>query len=130
MSRVLAVDPGEARLGLAVSDPTGLIARPLRVLSHVTRQLDARKIAEIAADQDAELIVVGVPLDEDGHVGPQARKAIRLIESLRVETILPVEAWDESESTLKATSIEGHKHHLDARAAAVILQEYLDARRG
>jgi putative Holliday junction resolvase len=129
LSRVLAVDPGEARLGLAVSDPTGLVARPLQVIAHASRQLDARKIATIAAEHSAEMIVVGVALDQDGEHGPQARRSLRLMEALKLETDLPIEAWDESGSTQKAISLKGHGDDLDARAAAVILQEYLDVRR-
>lgn len=129
MSRVLAVDPGEVRLGLAVSDPTGLIARPLQVIAHETRQLDARNIARIAADHEVETIIVGVALDQEGEPGPQARRSLRLIEALKLETDLPIEAWDESGSTQTAAALKGHGADLDARAAAVILQEYLDVRR-
>jgi putative Holliday junction resolvase len=129
MSRVLAIDPGEARLGMAISDPTGSIARPLRVIAHKTRQSDARKISEAATEHSATLIVVGVPLDQNGEVGPQARRALRLIEALRLETDVPIEPWDESGSTLAAISLTGRGPDLDARAAAVILQEYLDAER-
>ncbi len=129
MSRVLAIDPGEVRLGVAISDPTGLIARPLMVIRHTSRQMDAHKIAETAAEHAAERIVVGVPLDQDGQFGPQARRAQRLVEALKLETDLPVEAWDESGSTLTAISLTHRGADLDARAAAVILQEYLDARR-
>jgi putative Holliday junction resolvase len=129
MSRVLAVDPGEARLGMAISDPTGLIARPLLVIAHVSRQSDARRIAETAAEHSVDRIVVGVPLDQEGEAGPQARRAQRLIEAIALETDLPVEPWDESGSTLTAISLTRGGDGLDARAAAVILQEYLDARR-
>lgn len=129
MSRILAVDPGEARIGLAISDPTGLIARPLHVITHETRQLDAHKIAEAAADHSVAMIVVGVALDQDGEPGPQARRALRLIEALKLETKLPIDTWDESGSTVTAISLAGRASDLDARAAAVILQEYLDARR-
>jgi putative Holliday junction resolvase len=129
MNRVLAVDPGEVRLGLAISDPTGLIARPLEVLHHTSRREDARKIAATAAEHSAGTIVVGVALDQDGETGHQARRALRLIDALRAETDLPIETWDESHSTLAAIAISGGGAELDARAAAVILQEYLDARR-
>lgn len=129
MTRFLAVDPGEVRIGLAISDPTGLIATPLGVISHKTRKLDARMIAETAAEHSAEAIVVGVPLDLEGQAGPQARRALRLVEALKIETDIPIDTWDESGSTLTARSLKGTTQDLDARAAAVILQEYLDARR-
>jgi putative Holliday junction resolvase len=129
MRRVLAIDPGEARMGVAISDPTGLIARPLRVIAHGSRQTDARRIAQLAAEHGAEEIVVGVALDSEGEAGPQARRALRLIEALRLVTDLPIEGWDESGSTQTAISLSGRADEVDAHAAAVILQDYLDARR-
>jgi len=128
MSRVLAVDPGEVRLGLAVSDPTGAIARPLEVINHKSRQEDARRIARTAAEQSVETVVVGIALDQEGEVGPQARRALRLVEALKLETKLPIETWDESGTTAAARAMGGTSENLDARAAAVILQEFLDAR--
>jgi putative Holliday junction resolvase len=129
MSRVLAVDPGEARIGLAISDPTGTIARPLLVLRHSARRQDVLKILDTAAEYDVEKILVGVALNMEGEIGPQARKALRLVETLRSEGNLPVLTWDESGSTLAAQ--RGHKRDpmLDARAAAVFLQEFLDAQK-
>lgn len=127
MSRFLAVDPGEARLGLAVSDPTGAIARPLKVLRHESRARDAERIVAIAHEEGAEAIVVGVAYDDSGHEGPQARRALRLIEALRHAGAAAVEAWDESGSTQAALAI-GNDAMTDARAAAFILQGFLDAR--
>ncbi len=124
---VLAVDPGEARLGIAVSDPTGTIARPERVIRHISRARDAGQIAQIAAEQHAGSILVGLALDQEGRVGPQARRAIRLVEALRAVTPLPVETWDESGSTLAAQRGSARDSLLDARAAAVFLQDFLDA---
>jgi len=122
--RVLAVDPGEVRIGLAVSDPTCLIARPLKVIRHASRQLDAEAILAEAVSQGAGTIVVGIALDMEGEIGPQARRALRLVEVLRSLSDLLVTTWDESGSTLAA----GKRDALvDARAAAVILQEYLNA---
>lgn len=125
---ILAVDPGEARIGLAVSDPEGRIARPLRVLRHTSRPADARAIAEEAKTLGAALLLVGLPLDEEGESGPQARKAIRLADALRAQTSIPVEMWDESGSTQAAAALRHSKTEIDARAAALILQDYLDAR--
>lgn len=124
---VLAVDPGEARLGIAISDPTGTIARPERVIRHTSRAQDAGQIAQIAVEQHAGSILVGLALDDEGRVGPQARKAIRLVEALRAITPLQVETWDESGSTLTARRGVDKDSMLDARAAAVFLQDFLDA---
>ena len=72
--KVLGVDPGEKRIGLAISDPTGTLARPLRVIKHQAREEDAKQIAVAAVEEGAQMIVVGQPLSSDGTVGPQARK--------------------------------------------------------
>ncbi len=128
MSRVLAVDPGEARIGLAVSDPSQTLARPLKVIRHKSRKQDAAAIVRTALELEASTIVVGVAYDIDSESGPQARKALRLVEVLRSMTDIPIEIWDESGSSLAAARGRAADRILDARAAAVILQEYLDAK--
>jgi putative Holliday junction resolvase len=126
-TRVLAVDPGEARLGLAVSDPSQTIARPLKVIRHISRAKDAQAIVDIARREGAEAIVVGIAYDSRGEVGPQARRAQRLAAALRETGFPRVETWDESGSTEEALAFRGADEMIDARAAAVILQSYLDA---
>jgi len=133
--RILAVDPGEKRLGIAISDPTGTIASPLMVVKHVSRTIDAATIAALAAEQAAVRIIVGQALDDEGNPTAQARHAGRLAEAIREQTSLPVELWDESGSTQAAraariamgVSRRKRSGHLDEVAAAVILQSYLDA---
>jgi putative Holliday junction resolvase len=133
--RILAVDPGEKRLGIAVSDPTGTTARPLLVLKHVSRLIDAAEIARLATEHEVVRIIIGQALDEEGGGTPQARHAARLAEAVREQTTLPVELWDESGSTQAAraariamgVSRRKRSGHLDEVAAAVILQSYLDA---
>lgn len=127
MTRTLAVDPGEERIGLAISDPSGTIARPLAVVHHQSRSVDAQRIAAAAQEHDVQRIVVGVALDRDGRAGPQARRALRLVAQLRQATTLEIATWDESGSTLQAQRMTHAAAPLDARAAAVILQEFLDA---
>jgi putative holliday junction resolvase len=135
MARIMAVDPGEKRIGIAVSDLTGTIANPLTVLEHIGRAIDAARIAETAREHEAVLIVVGQPLDIDGMIGPQARKSQRLGEAIRQQTSTPVVYWDESGSTQIArgariqmgVSKANRKGHMDELAATVILQSYLDA---
>ncbi len=127
MSRIIAVDPGDKRHGLAISDPTGLIARPLLVLEHTSRAGDAREIVLAAEEHGADMILVGIPYDSEGNPGPQARKALRLAEALGETTTIPILTWDESGSTQAALQIHKADQLLDARAAAVILQEYLNA---
>ncbi len=133
--RILAVDPGEKRLGIAVSDPTGTIANPLTVLKHTARELDAATIAALAQEQEAVKIIVGQALDEEGGETPSSRHAARLAEAIQRQTELPVELWDESDSTQAARSAyiemgvprRKRSGHLDQIAATVILQTYLDA---
>jgi putative Holliday junction resolvase len=128
-SPVLSVDPGEVRIGLAISDPTRTIARPLEVMRHTSRAADVLGILDRVARQGAGAIVVGVAMNSEGEVGPQARRGLRLAEALRQRTSVPVETWDESGSTQAARRGGRDDPMLDARAAAVILQEYLNAHR-
>ncbi|MCI0519995.1 MAG: Holliday junction resolvase RuvX [Chloroflexi bacterium] len=133
--RILAVDPGEARLGLALSDPAGVIASPLGVLTHLSRAVDAAAIAQSARENDAGLILVGQSLDAEGQPTPQARRAARLAAAIRAQTSTPVLLWDEYGSTQAARSARQalgasrsrRRGHLDELAATYILQTYLDA---
>jgi putative Holliday junction resolvase len=133
--RILAVDPGDKRIGIALSDPTRMIARPLVVLQHTSRLIDSASIAGLAADHGATLIIVGQALGDEGQLTPQARHAVHLAEAIKEQTNLPVELWDESGSTQAARAsrlamgVSRRKRggHLDEVAAAVILQSYLDA---
>jgi putative holliday junction resolvase len=132
--RILAVDPGDRHLGIALSDPTGTIANPLTIIKHIARLLDAALIVELAQENEVGLIVVGQALDEDGNPGFQARKASRLAEAIKEQTPLPVELWDESGSTQEARSARiamggsrrSRKGHMDELAATVILQNYIE----
>ena len=133
--RILAIDPGEKHLGVAISDPTGTIANPLTVITHVARLVDAATIAGLALDKEAGLIVIGQALDDEGEPTPQSRRAVRFAEAVRLQTSLPVELWDESGSTQAArearfamgVSRRKRRGHLDDLAATVILQSYLDS---
>ena len=133
--RIMAIDPGEKRIGIALSDPTGTIANPLTVLNHVARAIDAATIASLAEEHEAGLIIVGEALDDEGQPTPQSRRAMRLADAIRLQTSLPVRMWDESGSTQAArqarvamgVSRRQRAGHLDELAATVILQTYLDA---
>jgi putative Holliday junction resolvase len=127
MARILAIDPGDVRIGLAISDPTGLIARPLKIIEHSSQPEDVRRILEEAHSLQTELILVGLPLNHEGEVGPQARKSLKLAEALRQAASIPVETWDESGTTKRALEYGGGDDMIDARAAAFLLQDYLDA---
>jgi putative Holliday junction resolvase len=133
--RVLAVDHGEKRIGLALSDATGVLASPLKVIVHVSRLADAALVAALAAEQDAALIVVGQSFDEDGHPNAAGRRAARFAEALKTQADIPVVMWDESFSTQDARSAriaagasrKKRAGHLDELAAVMILQSYLDS---
>lgn len=133
--RILAVDPGDVRIGLAISDPTGTIARSLGVIRHIARAIDAATIAQIAIEQGAVRIIVGQALDDQGLPTPQGRKSARLAEAIQQQTSIPVELWDESGSTNKAQETrqlmrvprKQRRGHLDDLAAVIILQDYLEA---
>src|SRR5574341_777938 len=135
--RVLAVDHGEKRIGLAISDETGSLARPLTILPHASRGLDAAQVAEIAGQQHAALIVIGQSFDEAGLPNAAGRRAARFAEVLRGRTNIPLLMWDESLSTQDAKAarlVRGvprkrRASPADALAAAMILQSYLDSRR-
>ena len=132
--RALGVDPGEKHLGLAVSDDTGLVARPLATLRHVSRAEDAARIAAEAQAQGAGLIAIGYALDSDGQPGPQARHAEKLAEALRALTAVPVVLHDESFSSQEAAEgmraagkkRRARREQIHAAAAAALLQSYLD----
>jgi len=131
------VDHGEKRIGLALSDSTGTIASPLKVIEHVSRLLDAAQVAEIASENEVQLIVVGQSFDEAGNPNLAGRRAARFADELRNQTNVPVELWDESFSTQTAraarvelgVSRKKRAGHQDAFAAVVILQSYLEAKR-
>ncbi len=135
--RILAVDHGEKRIGLALSDPTATLASPLVVLTHTARAMDAAQVAALAAEHGVGLILVGQSFDEDGRPNTAGRSAMRFAEALRLQTAIPIEMWDESLSTQDARAsrialgLPRRKRagHHDSLAAVVILQSYLEVNR-
>ena len=135
--RILAVDHGEKRIGLAISDLTGTIASPFKVIEHVSRPIDAAQVANLAAENNAELIVIGQSFDEDGHPNLAGRRAGRFADALKEQTQISIVMWDESFSTQDAraarielgVSRKKRAGHLDELAAQMILQSYLEANR-
>lgn len=135
--RILGLDFGEKRIGLAISDPLGATAQPLEVIDRQSLADDIDRVGEIAARRDTSKIVVGLPLNMDGSVGPQARRVRRFAARLRRELELDVMLWDERLSSAEAERALLHADERrsrrsevrDAVAAAVVLQAYLDAQR-
>jgi putative Holliday junction resolvase len=132
--RILAVDHGEKRIGLALSDPTATIASPFKVINHVSRLMDAAQVANLAAENEVALIVIGQSYDEEGNPNLAGRRAAKFAEALREQTQIPIVLWDESFSTqdARATRIEmgvsrrQRSGHMDELAAVMILKSYLD----
>ena len=132
--KILGIDHGNVRIGVAVSDETGSFARPLTILTHVSRAQDAEETCRLCEKEECGMIVVGVPYDLDGGEGPRARSVLRFLEQLQSVCCVPVIPWDEYFSTkyVIATSIQlkksrsSRREALDDEAAAMILQSYLD----
>lgn len=132
--RVLAVDPGEKRIGLAISDETATLARGLLVLKHKSLMEDCHMIINIAVENNVDRIIVGVPESDDGEERPQSRHAKKIATALSELTSTPILLWDESDSTRMARTLrlesganrKSRSGHLDAVAAAIILQSWLD----
>ncbi len=134
--KLMALDVGLARIGVAVCDPLQLAANPLLVIHRTSRRNDFDRIAELVDKQEIEAVICGLPLNMDGSEGSQARTtrkwAMRLAHALRFLLCrpIPIIFWDERLSTFTARElIAGQTENLaeDAAAAAVILQSYLEA---
>ena len=124
--KVLALDYGKARTGVAVSDPTGAIARPLTVLSDDV----VARVAELVREEEVELVVVGLPLTLRGERGRQVAETERFIDALRRVVDVPVESFDERFTTTLAAQAPRGDAPEDARAAAHLLTGYLTWRSG
>jgi putative Holliday junction resolvase len=128
--RVLAVDVGTARSGLALSDPSGLICRPLDIIEERDHEALARTVAEIATREGAGMVLVGVPRSLRGHPNKQSILSERFAGLLRARFEGQVVMWDERFTTTLARRLSPRGHMPDdARAACYLLQSYLDAPR-
>ncbi len=134
--RVLALDVGDRRIGLAISDPTGLLASPLGAVERGPS--DIEEILQAATDNQADEIVVGLPLTLSGESREQAAKVRRFIRDLERRVDIPIKTVDERLSTVQAQRMlrdaggrrrNRDRGRIDASAAAVILQAYLDSGR-
>ena len=123
--RVLALDYGAARTGVAVSDVTGTLARPVCVVARAATEPGLDRLAELVAEHGAELVVVGRPLTLKGEHGAQARETAAFVEALRERLDVPVETEDERFTTTLAQQTGGRAPE-DALAAAHLLQGFLE----
>jgi putative Holliday junction resolvase len=131
--RILAVDFGDSRTGLAISDTLGMLASPLSVIHEKDMDACVQKVAQAVKENTAEQVVVGNPLNMNGTAGPRSEKAHLFADKLRALVSVPVVMWDERRTTVAAHNImnelnrrgKKRKETIDAAAAALILENYL-----
>ena len=134
MKRVLGIDPGDARMGIAISDDLGMLAHPLETIPVKAGRVRER-ILEIIRDKGIEAIVVGMPRNMDGSFGPAAQKSRDFIEALKAVTTCPIISWDERWTTVSAQrslqeagkKARDQKAMIDQVAAQNLLQSWLDS---
>ena len=135
--RIMAVDYGDSRTGIAVCDKDEILASPLTVITEYNFERCAEKVSELAKKEKAELIVVGHPKNMDGSEGERAQKCSEFAEKVGVLSGIPTELWDERRTTVTAhnylneTNVRGKKRKavVDSVAATVILETYLAFRK-
>jgi putative Holliday junction resolvase len=135
-SRVLALDLGKKRIGMALSDELGVTAQGLETLERTNIREDLARISQLAAERSVSLILMGNPLHMSGREGRQAEYARDFGERLRAASGIPVEFWDERLTTVEAQrvlresgiSIEKRAKAVDRLAAVILLESYLDSR--
>jgi len=131
-TRILGLDVGDIRIGVALSDPQGILASPLTIITRTDEEADAGAVIDIARQNQVGRIIIGLPLSMDGSQGKQAEKVKEFVELLCRHTEVPVEFRDERLSTVSAKRMvqgirkTGKGTRYDAMAAALILQGYLD----
>ena len=127
--KVLALDYGSARTGIAVSDPTGTLARPVCAVRAVGTEQGLAHLLKVIGEHEPDRIVVGLPLTLKGEHGAQAQETDRFVEALRAVVAVPIETYDERFTTAlagrSAGAAGGARAGEDARAAAHLLESYL-----
>ena len=123
--KVLALDYGSARTGVAVSDPTGTLARPLEVVDKASTPAGLKRLAELVEREEVEQIVVGLPVTLRGERGAQAEETEAFVSALRAVTEVPIETFDERFTT-KLAEAQPSESPSDAVAAAHLLSTYLE----
>jgi len=133
--KILGIDYGEKRIGLAVSDPSNMVARSLKVLKSNGARSWVKELKLIIDENRIEKIVVGLPVNMNGSLGEKGREVLAFVEVLKKELKLPVVTWDERLTTVSAEKLlrqtklsrEKRKDILDKLSASIILQSYLDS---
>lgn len=135
--RILGLDIGDRRIGVAVSDPMGWTAQAVCVIERRSQDADLQRIAELVTDLGVSGIVCGLPVNMNGTRGPQSHKVEQFSSEIGNATGVPVELWDERLSTVAASRVldesgmnwRKKRKVVDMTAACLILQSYLDSRR-
>ncbi len=133
--RILALDPGTKRIGIAVSDELKMIAQPLEYILAEPFPNFLARLKTLLAEKEVELILVGMPRNMDGSYGPAALKVQEFVSALSRAVAIPIKTWDERLTSAQANRflIQGHvrrekrKEKVDQTAAAILLQSYLDS---
>jgi putative holliday junction resolvase len=133
--RILGLDVGTVRIGVALSDPLGMTAQPLAVIER-KRENPYTAVQKLVEEHEVQRVVVGQPLQLDGKEGQAAQAVSAFVEQLRKHVTVPIELWDERMTTAAAQRMmigggarrDERKQNIDKVAAALILQSYLDAR--
>lgn len=136
--RIMALDVGGRRIGVAMSDPTRVLASPLTTLRAEPRPRAIGQIAELVAQHQVAEVVVGLPLTLSGEIGPQAKLVQAFVEELRAALAVPLHLFDERLTSVAAERLmqelgikpQRRRERIDEVAASIILQDFLDSRRG
>lgn len=134
--RMMAIDPGEKRIGVAISDISGTLTKPFKIIQHHSRERDVKEILQICRENNVGRIIVGFTQNEDGSLPPSGRNALKLADELRLKSEMVIDLWDEFETTKEAQKMlikvnkprKFRKANHDDIAAAIILQSYIDNR--
>jgi putative Holliday junction resolvase len=135
--RVMALDVGERRIGVALSDPTRMLASPLTTIRAVPRSTALKRILTLIRDYQVTALVVGLPLTMNGDIGPQATLVQQFVDELRPLIAIPIAFVDERLTTVAAERMmidlkikpEQRRARIDEMAASIILQDFLDSQR-
>ncbi|HOX56425.1 MAG TPA: Holliday junction resolvase RuvX [Candidatus Paceibacterota bacterium] len=134
--RILAIDHGSRRIGIAVSDELKMIAQPLEFIPAEPFAGFLGRLQELLREKEVELILVGLPRNMDGSFGPAAQKVQEFVAALKGSVTVPIKTWDERLTSVQANRIliqgnvrrDKRKEKVDKMAAAILLQSYLDGR--
>lgn len=135
--RVMGLDVGSRRIGVALSDPTQLLASPLQTIQAIPPERALAEIARLVEQHDVERLVVGLPLTLSGEIGPQAKQVQAFIDTLQAHLTIPIDVYDERLTTAEAERLlieaglkpAKRKEQIDQVAAMLILQDFLNSRR-